>query len=261
MPVIKFTNVIVPTAPQDPKELKGWLDSFLVELKDFLDRVNFAIQLFVDGDIKVLKLTEQTSQPLDQDEAVPDGMIAYADGSTWNPGVRSGYPFSDSISYISGTGTAGVDNTAQTIKTLALPADAMRAVGDRIRIRAYWKGSTGGAVTGTIKVGPAASEVTVSNQADAGGTASFMNEVCLEYIDNTHANVMEHEAGNLGAVSAFNVAGFTWNAAQNVLFTQDAIADNHAILFSMTVEIWPKGIAASNEGFYGRVGGAWIRFQ
>ena len=144
------------------------------------------------------------------------------------------------ITYISGTGTAGADNTAQTVKTLVLPANTLMTVGDRLRISAYWRGDTGVVITGSVKVGPAASEVLVGDVTDAGGTAIMLTEAWLHYIDNTHANIIEHEPGGLGTLSAANVSGFTWNAAQNILFTQDAAVGNHCVLFALTVDKFLK---------------------
>lgn len=90
MPVIKFTTPAFASPPTDTFSIKNWLSGFMVELKIFLDKVNHAINLFCEGDIEVLKLTEQTVEPLDQNGAIPDGMIAYADGTVWNPGAGEG---------------------------------------------------------------------------------------------------------------------------------------------------------------------------
>lgn len=154
----------------------------------------------------------------------------------------SGIHASTPITYISGTGTAGVDNTAQTVKSLTLPANALTQVGDRMRIRAYWTGDTGSPVTGSVKIGPSGSEVLVSDTTDGGAATLQLNEVWIHYIDNTHANIIENEAGALGANSAPNVVGFTWNAAQAIIFTQDAISNNHTILYALIVDVFPKGV-------------------
>jgi hypothetical protein len=146
-----------------------------------------------------------------------------------------------SITYISGTGTAGVDNTAQTVKSLSLAANTLTQVGDRMRIRCYWTGDTGTPITGSTLIGPAGSEVLVAHTTDSGAATLQVNEVWLHYIDATHANIIENEAGALGALSAPNVAGFGWNGAQNILFTQDAIANNHTILYALIVDVLPKG--------------------
>lgn len=155
----------------------------------------------------------------------------------------SGVHKSTDITYISGTGTAGADNTAQTVKSLTLAANALTQVGDRLRIRSYWTGTTGNPITGTTKLGPAGSEVTVSDTTDGGGATLQLNEAWIHYLDNTHANIIENEAGALGAVSNVNVAGFTWNANQNIILTQNAILNNHVVVYALIVDIFPKGVA------------------
>lgn len=154
----------------------------------------------------------------------------------------SGVHKSTSITYISGVGTAGTDNTAQTVKSLTLAANTLTQVGDRLRIRAYWTGDNGSPITGSCKIGPSGSEVLVSHTTDGGAATLQLNEVWMHYIDNTHANIIENEAGALGALSAPNVAGFTWNASQDIIFTQDAIANNHTIIYALIVDVFPKGV-------------------
>lgn len=138
--------------------------------------------------------------------------------------------------YISGTGTAGADNTAQTVVTVALAAGTLTQVGDQIRIASYWRGDTGAAITATL----ALNGVTIGNITDAGGTAMQKCETWLQYVDNTHANVLEYEAGALGAVSAANVAGFDWSASQNITIAQNAIVANHIVVYSLTADIHSK---------------------
>lgn len=144
--------------------------------------------------------------------------------------------------YISGTGTAGADNTAQTVKSVSLAANTMTQVGDRLRVRVFWRGDTGTPITATLKVGPSGAEVTVASGTDAGGVSLFEAEAWLHYIDNTHANVIE--TGAIPATrpnSAANVAGFTWDAAQVILVAQDAIANNHVVVYAIIVDLMPKG--------------------
>jgi hypothetical protein len=152
--------------------------------------------------------------------------------------VRSGHR-STSATYISGTGVAGADNTAQTVRTETLPANSLWQVGDRVRIRCYWRGDTGTPITGTVKVGPAGSEVTVGDITDGGGASWVLTESWLHYIDATHANIIEQEGSALGSLSAANVAGFTWTAAQNILFVQSAASGNHCILYALIVDVFP----------------------
>ena len=151
--------------------------------------------------------------------------------------TRAGLHRSSSITYISGTGTAGADNTAQTVVSVTLPANTMIQNGDRLRLHAMWAGSTGTAVTGTIKI----NGVTVSNTTDAGAATWQVNEAWLHYIDATHANIIEVESGALGDLCAANVAGFTWTADQTILISQDQIANNHIVVYALIVDVFPKG--------------------
>lgn len=82
----------------------------------------------------------------------------------------------------------------------------------------------------------------VSHTTDAGAATLQLNEVWLHYIDNTHSNIIENEGGSLGALSNVNVAGFTWASNQDIIFTQDAISNNHTILYALIVDVFPKGI-------------------
>lgn len=86
MPVKKFTQVLLPSAPSSVGDIISWITNLMAELKGFLDNVVLAIGLFVDGDIEILRLTKQTVEPVEQD----DGTIAYADGTIWNPGAGEG---------------------------------------------------------------------------------------------------------------------------------------------------------------------------
>lgn len=183
-------------------------------------------------------LTQLDPQQFTDGALVGSGFIYLTNGMI---GITDGMHRSTPITYISGTGVAGTDNTAMTIKTLVLPKNTLVQNGDRLRVRTYWKGDTGTPVTGSIKIGPAASEVLVSHTSDGGAATLQLNEVWLHYIDNTHSNIIENEAGGLGALSDVNVAGFTWNADQNIIFTQNAIANNHCVLYAVIVDIFPKG--------------------
>lgn len=174
-------------------------------------------------------------------------MIVGATANTLQVGTLKslGIHQSTTMTYISGTGTAGIDGSAMTVKSVALPANTLTQVGDRMRVRMYWTGDNGSPVTGSTSVGPAGSEVLVSHTTDGGAATLQLNETWLHYIDNTHANIIENEAGALGALSAPNVAGFTWNAAQVIIFTQDNVANNHCILYAMIVDVFPKGVAGA----------------
>lgn len=145
---------------------------------------------------------------------------------------------SQAISYISGTGTAGADATAQAVKTVVLPANTLTQLGDRIRIRVYWRGDTGAAITALLTVNGVAG----SNTTDLGTATLQLNEVWLHYIDSTHANVFEQELGAVGSLSAINVAGFAWTSAQNITVSQDNAVANHIIVFALVVDVLPLGV-------------------
>lgn len=139
--------------------------------------------------------------------------------------------------FISGTGTAGTDNTAMVISTKTIPANTLYQLGDRMRVRAYWTGDTGTGVTLTIRI----NGVLIGHTTD-GGAANFqINESWLHYVDATHANIIEVENGTLGPVSAANVAGFNWAAAQNFTAEQNQISNNHCVVYALIVDIFPKG--------------------
>ena len=145
-----------------------------------------------------------------------------------------------STNYASGTGTAGTDATAMDVKTIVLAANSMRELGDRIRVRSYWKGDTGAAVTGTVKV----NGVTVAHTTDGGGATLQVNEAWLHYVDNTHANIIENEAGALGSASAVNVSGFDFSAAQNIVISQNLIANNHIVVYFLAADVFHLGTTA-----------------
>ena len=141
--------------------------------------------------------------------------------------------------YISGSGTVGVDNTAQTVKTVVVPANCLTQVGDRLRIRSYWKGDTGGGVTGTTTL----NTVTVAAATDGGGADFFTTEAWLHYLTNTTANIIETGAyPATGSNSAENVSGFTWDANQDVDVDQDQVGNNHIIVYCIFLDVYPKGV-------------------
>jgi hypothetical protein len=175
---------------------------------------------------------------------VPYGMIFFETdtrsafrftSSGWVGGVHHSTP----ATYISGTGTAGADNTAQTVVSSTVAAHTLNEVGDRLRVRAYWSGDTGAAITGSVKLGPTGSEVLISHTTDSGAATLQVNEAWLHYIDNTHANIIENEAGGVGALSAPNVAGFTWASDQTMLIAQDAANNNHIVVYGAA---WVGGL-------------------
>ena len=145
-----------------------------------------------------------------------------------------------STNYISGTGTAGADNTAQTVKTIVLAANSLTQNGDRIRIRCYWTGDSGAPITGAITV----NGVSIGTATDAGAATFQVTESWLHYIDSTHANIISMENGVIETtLSAANVAGFDFTTAQDIDLDQDAIASNHIVVYFFAADIFPKGSA------------------
>lgn len=149
-----------------------------------------------------------------------------------------GIHYSHGNTYISGTGTAGADNTAQAVKTITMPANVLAQVGDRLRVRVYWMGDSGVPITATATL----NGVTITHTTDSGASGLQINESYIHYIDATHANIIEDEMGALGPLSAVNVAGFNWAVDQSLTVSQDQVINNHIIVFCIMVDILPKGI-------------------
>lgn len=145
--------------------------------------------------------------------------------------------YEHSITYISGTGTAGTDNTAMTVKTVTLPANTLTQVGDRMRIRTYFAATGGAPDAGATKI-----NTVLTADTSVGGTSLALTECWIHYLDATHANIIEDESGALGPVSAVNVAGFAWASNQDIIFTQTAVPAQHLVLYAMIIDIFPKGI-------------------
>jgi hypothetical protein len=165
---------------------------------------------------------------------------AGAGAPTWSTKKLAGLVFPLSTNYVSGTGTAGVDNTAQTVKTIAMAANTLTQVGDRLRIRVFWRPDTGTAIVGTLKV----NAVTVSLSTSSTAAAELVNEAWLEYIDATHANIIAYSASLIDTTtSAVNVASFAWGSSQDIIFTQTQISNNKIVVYSIVVDIFPKGVA------------------
>ena len=154
--------------------------------------------------------------------------------------VAEGAHTSNAATYVSGTGTAGTANTAMTVLTRTLAANTLTQLGDRMRIRVYFFANSASPIVAAGNVGPAASEVLACDTTHSGGSASGLVECWMHYIDNTHANIIEQETGALGSVTAINVAGFTWNASQNVIITQTGVAGNFITVYGVFVDVFPK---------------------
>jgi hypothetical protein len=173
------------------------------------------------------------------------GTLAGSRGGTGYASLKlAGIAYGISTSYIDGTGTAGVDNTAQTVKTIQIPAGTLTQLGDRIHIRVVYRPDTGTAVTATATV----NGVTVLSLP--GGTAALMlvMDLWLSYIDSTHANISSVGAtGNVSLLAADgvgnnNVAGFDWTVAQDVDIDQNAVLSNHITVYEIVGTVYPKGV-------------------
>ena len=183
---------------------------------------------------------------LAQSAAVTGALIGTNGGTGYTSLKAAGIVYGLSTNYIDGTGTAGADNTAQTVKTIAIPANTLTQVGDSIRIRVLYRPDTG------------ASGITTAATVNAVGVMSFITgtaaafcvmEITLEYIDSTHANVstmrpIANGSMSCDALSAANVAGFDWTASQDVDIDQNAVANNHLVVLSMVGTVYPKGVVA-----------------
>ncbi|KKL44424.1 hypothetical protein LCGC14_2365830 [marine sediment metagenome] len=158
-----------------------------------------------------------------------NGVVGLPDGVT-HPLINT---------YISGSGTAGIDNTAQDVKTVVVPANTLTQVGDRLRIRTYFRGDTGAGITATTKL----NTVVISEATDSGGADWFMTEAWLHYITSTTAHIAE--TGSVPATgdnSADNVAGFDWSSDQNCVVSQDMVAGNHIVVYCIFLDVYPKGV-------------------
>ena len=154
--------------------------------------------------------------------------------------VAVGYPSVRTLTnFVSGTGAAGVDNTAQSVASVTIPANSMIEVGDRMRVRAYWRGDSGSPITGTL----ALNGVTVGSNTDGGAATLQPQEAWLHYVDATHANIMStNAAGWDTAVSAANVAGFNWASAQTLAMSQNAIVGNHIVVYFLAPDLFRKPV-------------------
>ena len=98
-----------------------------------------------------------------------------------NPEIANHAVVPLATNYISATGTAGVNNTAQDVKTIAIRANALTEVGDRIRCRIYFTGDTGASVLGTVKL----NGVTIATSTSGTGVVVEVIECWMQYIDQT----------------------------------------------------------------------------
>jgi hypothetical protein len=144
--------------------------------------------------------------------------------------------------FVSATGAIGTVNTAETVLTRSIPANALKAIGDRIRIRTWFVAQAGPSIVTKTSLGPDGSEVAVGDVTHTGGAAFDLTESWVHYIDNTHGNIIEQEAGaGIGNLTAVNVPGFIWNAEQNIIVAQSAVAAQFITVYGLFVDIFPVG--------------------
>jgi len=160
----------------------------------------------------------------------------------WEFVVTRTHVTTTAATYVSATGADGTANTAETVLTRTLPANSLVTVGDRIRIRTWFVAQTGPSIVTTTSLGPASSEVAIGDVTHTGGAAFDLTESWVHYIDNTHGNLIEQEAGvGIGDLTAVNVSGFTWNAEQNIIVAQSQVAAQYITVYGVFVDIFPKG--------------------
>ena len=137
------------------------------------------------------------------------------------------------------SGTSGSTNTAQTIITRVLAANGLTQAGDRIRIRTWMYITGGAAITVTTRL----NGVDIGDVTHTGAGEFDVTESWLHYVDDTHANLIEQETGTgLGSLSAVNVAGFDWDASQNIVIHQSAASGGYATVYGIFVDIFPLGV-------------------
>ncbi len=157
----------------------------------------------------------------------------------------AGIPYQLTTSYIDPTGTAGADNTAQTVKSINIDAGTLTQVGDRIHIAVKYKPDTGTALAPTMTVNGV---TTVAVTATATDASMHTMDTWLSYIDATHANVTSFwRAANAAlaqevANSGTNVASFAWASTQAVNVAQNLIANNHITVYEIVITVYPKGV-------------------
>lgn len=142
----------------------------------------------------------------------------------------------DLASYVSATGTAGTDNTSQTVKSITLKANSLNAVGRGIRVRAIATSSSASALQISLTLN---SVGLITASISASGKQVIIDTV-IYYIDATHINVHSFSAIN-GTVSAdanntSNLGGFVLTSDQTLAVTQNNVAATHATVFSLFVE-------------------------
>lgn len=92
MPVPKIVDFAPPLVVEEYANCRstqippGTIRSMMVEIRDFLLKVANAINKIIDGDLSVIRFEVLTVEPSNK----PEGTLAFADGTVWNPGSGAG---------------------------------------------------------------------------------------------------------------------------------------------------------------------------
>lgn len=148
------------------------------------------------------------------------GMMWEAGGGAAKNNSISGV---DLASYVSATGTAGADNTAQIVKSLTLKANSMNALGRGIRVCVFFTSSAATVITTVLRLGTAGT--TADQTIAATGAINGSSGVYLT------ADVLFSAAGTIHAFGAAfnNLAGtlaatvLNANASTNIANGSDMI--------------------------------------
>jgi hypothetical protein len=241
-------RVIIYTSDVDDTPVDGAIDAPVSSNWAF-DHVagadphtGYVLESLFDAQTILQATADNTPTPLTVGEQTIVGRITGGNITALTPAqvlTALGVHHSLACTYISGSGTAGTDGTAQDIKTITVPANTLTQVGDRLRVRMYWKGDTGAPITATTKI----NTVSIASHSDGGAADFFTCETYLHYIDGTHANILETGgAPATGPLSNNNVAGFAWASGQDIVISQDNIANNHIVVYAIIVDCFPKGV-------------------
>lgn len=168
------------------------------------------------------------------------GPVSFSATPQWTP--QTGYTLSGmglaAVSYISGTGTAGTDNTAQTVKSITLPAGALNKVGQGIRIRVFYEISAATAIVVALTL----NGVTIDTKSTAV-TSPERFQADVMYVDGTHANFSgDFDTGGIGTdvwtvgAIGINAGSFAFASDQVLAVTQTKVAATHVTVYEIRVE-------------------------
>lgn len=138
--------------------------------------------------------------------------------------------------YISGSGTGGTDNTAQTVKSIVLAANSLSAATPRIKISAFVALSGAGPVNALVSL----NGTSVGGSFSITGSHGAWLELFLSYVDATHVNVSgafgDEGLSVVSATPQANRAGFSHTGAQTIILAQAAVVASHLVVFELCAE-------------------------